>query len=120
MQIDEYFSSNLTHLENTVKNFKISVISVCFCFICIMIGSADDIVVFHDIGPCHIDVNVLALVHGSHSKAKVAPVLPGALFSLIIPETSYFIDFHHFNEVPSTESLFLAQLPSRASPQLSI
>jgi hypothetical protein len=120
MQIDEYFSSNLTHLENTVKNLKISVISICFCFICILIDSADDIVVYHDIGPCHIDANVLALVNGSHSKTKIAPVLPEALFSFIIPEPSYFIDIHTFDAVPSTESLCLAQLPSRASPPLSI
>jgi hypothetical protein len=106
----------LTYLENTVKNLKISVISVCFSFIFLLINCSGDSYAYHDLGPSHVDSSAVALFHSSHNKTKNAPIIPEAEFALILPETPSYVDSPPYAYIPSPESTFLSQLSSRASP----
>jgi hypothetical protein len=116
MQIDEYFSSNLTYLEYTVKNLKVSVISVCFSFIFLLISCSGECYAYHDLGPSHLDSNAVALFHASHNKTKSAPFIPETQFTLILPETPSYVDSLPYEYIPYPETAFLTQLSSRASP----
>jgi hypothetical protein len=99
-----------------VKNLKLSVIIVCTGIIFLLMNGATDFCDYHDLGPQHIDTNVVACIHASYHKVKIPPVLPGPIFSQILSETPL-----HGNSLSSEETrppafAYINQFPTRASP----
>ena len=99
-----------------VRNLKLSIITVCFGVIFLLINGATDIYAYHDLGPYHFDTNLVACIHGNHHKSKNPPLLPEPVFSLIIPGTPLLVDAHAAEEAHPPVFAYLSQLPSRASP----
>jgi hypothetical protein len=99
-----------------VRNLKLSIITVCFGLIFLLINGATDFYAYHDTGPHHIDTNPLACIHANNHKLKIPPLLTEPVFSLVIPETPLHVDAHAGEEAHPPAFAYFSQLPSRASP----
>jgi hypothetical protein len=104
------------NLGTPVKNLKLSVITVCFGIIFILVNGATGCYAFHDLGPCHIDTNLVACIHVNHDKSKFTPLIHGPIFSLILPETPPHPDLLSTEEIHPPAFAYFSQFPSRASP----
>jgi hypothetical protein len=99
-----------------VKNLKLSVITVCFGIIFLLMNGATDLYAYHDLGPQHIDTNLVACIHANHDKSKYPPLLPEPIVSLIVPETPPHPDLLSSEETHPPAFAYFSQFPSRASP----
>jgi hypothetical protein len=102
-----------------VKNLKLSVIFVCTGIIFLLVNGATDCCAYHDLGPCHIDTNLVACIHVNHEKSKFTPLIHGPIFSLILPETPPHPDSISIEVTHPPAIAYISQFPTRASPTLA-
>ena len=99
-----------------VKNLKLSFITVCLCFIFLLIIGAADLYAYHDQGPSHLEGNCVACILANHHKSKYPPLLHEPRHSLNLPEFPVHIPSPSERAAPHPTSPFLSDFPSRASP----
>jgi hypothetical protein len=97
-----------------VKKLQVSVIIFCFGYIFLLFAGEASSNAYHDLGPSHIDSNLIALAQANHKN----DTLPGngIIFSLVPPKVLVQLYPSFAAETNHPALTLLTQFPPRAPP----